>query len=88
MKAVEGMSGAAVIYTAFATLLTCFLGGIAFFAYLAVVLDVLFCIAMIAIAILTRGGRRTNGGSSPLGNRRVRDAKFQTAVFAIAIIAA
>ena len=88
MKAVEGMSGAAVIYTAFASLLTCFLGGVTFFAMLAIILDVLFCAAMVAVAILTRGGRHTGGQYSPLGNRRVRDAKFQTAVFAISIIAA
>lgn len=88
MKAVEGMSGAAVIYTAFATLLTCFLGGLTVFAILAILLDVLFCAAMVAVAVLTRGGRHTSGAYSPLGNRRVRDAKFQTAVFAVSIVAA
>ena len=88
MKAVEGMAGAAVIYTAFAALVTCFLGGKSFFAILAIILDLLFCAAMVAIAVLTRGGRRTGGQYSPLRNNRVRDAKFQTAVFAISIIAA
>ena len=88
MKAVEGMSGAAVIYTAFATLLTCFLGSITFFALLAILLDVCFLGAFVAIAILTRGGRHTNGANSPLGNRKARDAKLQTAAFAVAIIGA
>lgn len=88
MKAVEGMAGAAVIYTAFATLLTCFLGGKRLAAILAILLDTLFCAAMVAIAVLARGGRRTSGRYSPLGNNRVRDAKMQTAVFAVSIIAA
>ena len=82
------MSGAAVIYTGFASLLTCFLGGITFFAFLAILLDVLFCAAMVAIAVLTRGGSHTGGSYSPLLNGKARDAKFQTAVFAVSIIAA
>jgi len=35
-KAVEGISGAGVLYTIFAVLLTCFLGGKKFFAFLAI----------------------------------------------------
>ncbi|KAL8940617.1 MAG: hypothetical protein Q9216_002730 [Gyalolechia sp. 2 TL-2023] len=54
MKAVEGMAGGAVIYTGFAVILTCFLGGFTFFAFLAVLLDILFVGAFVAIAILTR----------------------------------
>ncbi|OCL12843.1 hypothetical protein AOQ84DRAFT_284320 [Glonium stellatum] len=70
-KAVEGMSGAAVLYLIFAVLLTCFLGGKAFFAFLAIVLDILFCGAFIAIAVLTRDGARSCSGNNvhtPLGN--------------------
>lgn len=37
VKAVEGISGAAVLYTIFAVVLTCCLGGISFFALLAIV---------------------------------------------------
>lgn len=37
VKAVEGISGAAVLYTIFAVVLTCCLGGISFFAFLAIV---------------------------------------------------
>ncbi|KAI9894367.1 MAG: hypothetical protein M1814_003123 [Vezdaea aestivalis] len=54
-KGAEGIAGATVLYTAFAVLLTCCLGGKAFFAFLAIALDVLFCGGMIAIAIITRG---------------------------------
>lgn len=69
-KAVEGMSGAAVLYLIFAVILTCCLGGISFFAFLALVLDVLFAAAMIAIAVLTRDGASSCSGNvqTPLGN--------------------
>lgn len=69
-KAVEGMSGAAVLYTIFAVLLTCFLGGKSFFAFLAIALDLLFCGAFIAIAVLTRDGAHSCSGfvRTPLGN--------------------
>jgi putative Ca2+/H+ antiporter (TMEM165/GDT1 family) len=70
-KAVEGISGAAVLYLIFAVLLTCFLGGKTFFAFLAIVLDILFCGAFIAIAVLTRDGVRSCSGNNvhtPLGN--------------------
>ncbi|KAF2446846.1 hypothetical protein P171DRAFT_429801 [Karstenula rhodostoma CBS 690.94] len=75
-KAVEGMSGAAVLYTIFAVLLTCFLGGKSFFALLAILLDLLFCGAFVAIAVLTRDGAHSCTGSvkTPLGNGR-SDAK-------------
>jgi len=69
-KAVEGMSGAAVLYTIFAVLLTCFLGGKTFFALLAILLDLLFCAAFVAIAVLTRDGAHSCSGhvNTPLGN--------------------
>jgi hypothetical protein len=68
-KAVEGISGAAVLYTIFATILTCCLGGVSFFAFLALVLDVLFCAGMIAIAVMTRDGADSCKGivNTPLG---------------------
>lgn len=70
IKAVEGMSGAAVVYTIFAVVLTCFLGGKAFFAFLGIVLDILFCGAFVAIAVLTRDGAHSCSGDvrTPLGN--------------------
>ncbi|KAK4555716.1 hypothetical protein LTR86_007469 [Recurvomyces mirabilis] len=69
-KAVEGLSGAAVLYLIAATLLTCCLGGVSFFATLAIILDVLFCGAMIAIAVMTRQGAGSCSGyvRTPLGN--------------------
>ncbi len=88
MKAVEGIAGAAVIYTAFATLMTCFLGGLTFFALLAILLDLCFLGAFVAIAVLARGGIHTKAVDSPLGNQTARDAKLQTAAFAVAIIGA
>ncbi|KAF1978215.1 hypothetical protein BU23DRAFT_550278 [Bimuria novae-zelandiae CBS 107.79] len=74
-KAVEGMSGAAVLYTIFAVLLTCFLGGKSFFAFLAIVLDLLFCGAFIAMAVLTRDGADNCKGfvRTPLGNGQSSD---------------
>lgn len=69
VKAVEGMSGAAVLYTIFAVILTVCLGGKKFFAFLALVLDILFCGAMVAIAVLTRDGAHSCRGrvATPLG---------------------
>lgn len=70
-KAVEGISGVAVLYTIFAVLLTCFLGGVSFFAFLAITLDVLFCGAFVALAVLTRQGTESCSGNNivhtPLG---------------------
>jgi hypothetical protein len=68
-KAVEGLSGAAVLYTIFAVLLTCFLGGKAFFAFLGILFDLLFTGAFIALAVLTRDGSKSCSGrvKTPLG---------------------
>ncbi|KAL8737254.1 MAG: hypothetical protein Q9181_001873 [Wetmoreana brouardii] len=91
MKAVEGMSGGAVIYTGFAVVLTCFLGGFTFFAFLAVLLDILFCGAFVAIAILTRGGARSCSGSNPpsvLGPGNRTSCRLETAEFAVSIVMA
>jgi len=68
-KAVEGMSGAACLYTIFAILLTCFLGGITFFAFLGTILDICFIGCFVAIAVLTRSGAHSCSGMvhTPLG---------------------
>ncbi|KAL8949734.1 MAG: hypothetical protein Q9222_004180 [Ikaeria aurantiellina] len=82
------MSGGAVIYTGFAVILTCFLGGMTFFAFLAVLLDILFVGVFVAIAILTRGGARSCSGSNPpsvLGPGNRTSCKLETGVFAVAI---
>ncbi|KAB8232452.1 hypothetical protein ETB97_003629 [Aspergillus alliaceus] len=70
MKATEGLSGAATLYGLLGILFTCCLGGVAFFATLAVVLDVCFVGAMIAIAIMTRDGTQKCTGrvDTPLGS--------------------
>ncbi len=69
-QAVEGISGFAVLYLIFAVILTCFLGGIGFFAFLAIVLDILFVGAFIALAVLTRDGVDSCRGQveTPIGN--------------------
>lgn len=83
-RAVEGMSGSAVLYGLFAVLLTLFLGGFTFFGFLAVLLDVCFIGCFIAISWFNRGGTQScsgfvrtpfgdgdssNGKSSPLYNK-------------------
>ena len=75
-KAVEGISGIGVVYTIFAVILTCCLGGISFFAFLAIFLDVLLCAGFVAIAVLCRDGVHSCTGSnvhSPLGNGAASD---------------
>ncbi|KIW34208.1 uncharacterized protein PV07_01000 [Cladophialophora immunda] len=68
-KAVEGMSGAAVLYTIFGVLFTLCLGGISFFALLAVILDICFVGCFAAIAYYTRHGANSCKGfvNTPLG---------------------
>ncbi|KAL9054295.1 MAG: hypothetical protein Q9162_004253 [Coniocarpon cinnabarinum] len=68
-KAVEGLSGAACLYGIFTVLLTCFLGGISFFAFLAVILDIAFAGAFVALAVLTRDGAESCSGTvdTPFG---------------------
>ncbi|KAF2151732.1 hypothetical protein K461DRAFT_279226 [Myriangium duriaei CBS 260.36] len=69
-KAVEGISGIAVVYTIFAILLTCCLGGISFFAFVAILLNFAFVGGFVAIAVLTRHGVQKCTGfvNTPLGN--------------------
>lgn len=68
IKAVEGISGAAVLYTIFALLLVCCLGGVAFFSVLGMVLDLAFTGAFIYLAYATRSERSCSGiVNTPLG---------------------
>jgi len=69
-KAVEGLSGAVVLYTIAAVLLTCCLGGKTIFAMLAMIFNLLCCGAMIAIAVMTRDGASSCTGyvQTPLGD--------------------
>jgi len=69
-KAVEGISGAAVLYTIAGVIFTLCLGGKAFFGFIAIVLDILFAGAFIAVAIMTRKGAGSCKGevSTPIGD--------------------
>lgn len=69
LKAVEGISGVGVVYTILAIVLTPCLGGVRILAFLGMVLDVAFCGAFIAIAVLTRDGVNSCTGivDTPLG---------------------
>ncbi|KAL1649687.1 hypothetical protein SLS61_006343 [Didymella pomorum] len=69
-QAVEGMSGATVLYAIAAVVFTCCLGGKTFFALLGLIFNVLCCGAMIAIAVLTRDGASSCTGNvnTPIGN--------------------
>jgi hypothetical protein len=56
IRAVEGMSGASVLYLLFAILLTIFLGGKILIGFILVVLDLCFVGCYAAVAYYTRGG--------------------------------
>ncbi|CAI7634415.1 unnamed protein product [Penicillium glandicola] len=100
IKAVEGLAGATTAYGLLAGILTCCLGGVAFFAFLGIALDVCFVGAMIAIAIMTRKGANKCTGtvSTPMGSGSADDdtvtstltygmaCKLEKVVFAVAII--
>lgn len=100
VKAVEGLAGAATAYGLLGIIFTCCLGGVAFFAFLGVTLDVCFVGAMIAVAILTRNGvdQCTGTVDTPLGKGNADDetfskgltfgltCKLEKVVFAVAII--
>src|SRR5262249_55511391 len=68
-KAVEGMTGVAALYTIFGILFTICLGGVSFFAFLAVLLDFCFAGCSAAIAYYTRHGANSCRGvvNTPLG---------------------
>jgi len=98
-KAVEGMSGAAVLYTIFGVILTLCLGGISFFAAIAVFLDILFAGCFAAIAYYTRHGASRCKGvvNTPLGTGLSSQnapgagdwgyvCSLNTACFAVAIV--
>jgi hypothetical protein len=69
LKAVEGISGAAVLYTICAIILVCCLGGIAFFSVLGMALDLAFTGAFIYLAYATRHGGGSCSGivNTPIG---------------------
>ncbi|KAJ5097932.1 hypothetical protein N7532_004933 [Penicillium argentinense] len=99
LKAVEGLAGAGTLYGLLGIIFVCCLGGVSFFAFLGVVLDVCFTGAMIAIAVLTRKGvdQCTGTVDTPLGTGNASDdsqanlsfgmaCKLEKVTFAVAII--
>jgi len=70
IRAVTGISGAGILYTAFALLLVCCLGGVTFFSFLGMLLDVAFAGAFIYVAWATRGGASSCKGNvnTPFGS--------------------
>ena len=70
IRAVAGMSGAAIIYTAFAVIFTLCLAGVAFLGFIAIVLDICFAGCFAAIAYYSRGGAKGCSGNvdTPLGS--------------------
>jgi hypothetical protein len=99
LKAVEGLSGAATLYSLLGILFVCCLGGVTFFAFLGVVFDVLFTGAMVAIAVLTRKGTDSCTGqvNTPIGSGKASDespsklsygmaCKLEKVVFAVSVI--
>lgn len=99
VRAVEGLSGAATLYGLLGVIFVCCLGGVAFFAFVAIVLDVCFTGAMIAIAILTRQGTKACTGTvdTPVGTGKASAAskvqlnfgmacKLEKVTFAVAVI--
>ncbi|KAJ5714621.1 uncharacterized protein N7483_011802 [Penicillium malachiteum] len=69
VHAVEGLSGVACLYSLLGALFVCCIGGVAFFAFLGVILDVIFTGVMIAIAVMTRNGSGSCNGTvnTPIG---------------------
>lgn len=67
VRAVEGIAGIACVYTLVAFFLTCCLGSLAFFAFVAIVVDIVFAAAFIALTVLTDGGN-TNCSALPPGS--------------------
>lgn len=70
IRAVEGISGAAVLYTILGLLLLCCLAGFALTSFIAIVLDVAFAGAFIYVATANRGGASSCSGyvDTPFGS--------------------
>lgn len=81
IRAVEGISGIGVIYTALGVLLVCCLAGFTLTSFLAIVLDVAFVGAFIYVATVYRNGTNCSGNTvdtvfgSGSANARVSSAR-------------
>jgi hypothetical protein len=56
IRAVEGISGAATLYTLIGLFLLCFVAGHAFFSFVAIALDICFVGAFVYLAVANRHG--------------------------------
>lgn len=76
LRAVEGISGAALLYLLFAVLFTLFLGGITVFGFIAVALDLAFVVAFIYTVVETKQGAGSCKGyvTTPLGSGQANQA--------------
>ncbi|KAH8887408.1 hypothetical protein GQ53DRAFT_749885 [Thozetella sp. PMI_491] len=70
IRAVEGISGVAVVYTGLGLLLLCCLAGHPLTSFIAIVLDVAFCGAFIYVAAANKGGAGSCSGQvdTPFGS--------------------
>lgn len=64
LRAVEGISGVAVLYTALGILLVCCLAGFTLTSFLAIVLDIAFIGAFIYVATVYKEGTSSCSGTS------------------------
>ncbi|KAI0021932.1 hypothetical protein F4780DRAFT_778205 [Xylariomycetidae sp. FL0641] len=102
LRAVEGISGAAVLYTIIGLLLLCCLAGHPVTSFIAILLDIAFVGAFIYVATANRGGAsscRGNNITTPFGTGRDVDhfhdgfptnrtlCQMESACLAVAIVA-
>lgn len=75
VRAVEGIAGAAALYTLLALLLLCCVAGLTFTSFLAIILDVAFIGAFIYVAVANRNGAGSCDGyvDTPFGKGRAQD---------------
>lgn len=69
VRAVEGISGAAVLYTLIGLLLLCCVAGFAFTSFIAIILDVCFIGGFIYVAVANKNGAGSCNGNldTPFG---------------------
>lgn len=75
IRAVEGISGIAVLYTLAGLLLLCCLAGRTFSSFIAIIFDVAFIGAFIYVAVANRGGASScdNYVDTPFGSGKAGD---------------
>lgn len=100
VRATTGISGVIALYTLFGVLLTCFLGAKRGFATIAIILNIAFAGAFIALIVLTRDGAHSCSGwvDTPVGSGNSDDenapgvstygfaCRLQKVAFAVSII--